>query len=249
MENASVLHGKSTVKAALVRRRLLSAESQTWHLEFEAEAAFDFVPGQFISVVAERVQPPGHPRAGETKLDTRAYSLASAPRGRFFDLCLNCVESGFFSKMLCESLPVGGTIRFHGPHGNFTLREHSLLQGAAPVLILAEETGIAPVRSILQAISKPQALPALNAHLIQATYAGAALYGEELAAMSPLAYEPVQEDAGHAASLAAARAALAAQPEIREAYVVGLSGFVNAHRTQLKEIGWDRKQIVFERYD
>lgn len=243
MADDGVLHGKSTVKARLLRRRLLSAESASWHLEFEAETEFDFVPGQFISVVAERVQPPGHARAGETKLDTRAYSLASAPRGRFFDLCLNCVESGFFSKMLCESLQVGGTIRFHGPHGNFTLREHSLQKDAAPVLMLAEETGIAPVRSILQA------MPTLDAHLIQATYAGAALYGEELAAMSPLRYKPVQEDAGHTASLAAARAALAARPEIREAYVVGLSGFVNAHRAQLKELGWDRKQIVFERYD
>jgi ferredoxin-NADP reductase len=243
MENDGILHGKSTVKATLLRRRLLSAESQTWHLEFQAEEAFDFVPGQFVSVVAERVLPPGHPRAGETKVDTRAYSLASAPQGRSFDLCLNCVESGFFSKMLCESLPVGGTIRFHGPHGSFTLREHSLQKDAAPVLILAEETGIAPVRSILQA------MPALDAHLIQATYAGAALYGEELAAMTPLVYEPVQEDAAHAASLAAVRAVLAARPEIREAYVVGLSGFVNAHRAQLKELGWDRKQIVFERYD
>jgi ferredoxin-NADP reductase len=243
MANDAQNDAKRTVKATLLSRRLLSSATQTWHLEFEAEADFDFVPGQFISVVAERVLPPGHPRAGETKVDTRAYSLASAPRGREFALCLNCVESGFFSKMLCENLRVGETIRFHGPHGNFTLREHSLLKDAAPVLILAEETGIAPVRSMLQAI------PALDAHLIQATSAGEALYGDELAAMTPLGYEPVQEDAAHAASLAAARAVLAARPEIREAYVVGLSGFVNAHRAQLKELGWDRKQIIFERYD
>ena len=237
MDNDGVLHGKTTVKATLLSRHLLSAESHSWHLEFSTEMAFEFLPGQFISVVAERVLPAGHPRAGETKVDTRAYSLASAPRGKIFELCLNQVDGGFFSEYLC-GLIEGDVIRFHGPHGNFTLREH-----ASPVLILAEETGIAPVRSMLQGA------PQLSAHLIQATYAGAPLYGEELTAFAGLRYEPVQEDDAHAASLAAARTALDAQPEIREAYVVGLSGFVNAHRAQLKERGWDRKQIVFERYD
>jgi NAD(P)H-flavin reductase len=33
------------------------------------------------------------------------------------------------------------------------------------------------------------------------------------------------------------------------AYVCGLNEMVSANRAQLKELGWDRKQIVFERYD
>jgi len=78
---------------------------------------------------------------------------------------------------------------------------------------------------------------------------GATLYGNEFAARPGLHYEPVLEDAAHERSLAAVDALLDAQPAIREAYVVGLSAFVNAHRAQLKERGWDRKQIVFERYD
>ena len=35
-----------------------------------------------------------------------------------------------------------------------------------------------------------------------------------------------------------------------QAYICGLNDMVDANRTLLKEeLGWDRKQIVFERYD
>jgi ferredoxin-NADP reductase len=238
---------RETRTARLRSKKLLSGASQTWHLEFTAEVPFSFIPGQFLSVLAERQYPAGHARAGETRIDTRAYSLASAPAGTSFELCLNRLDTadgrGFFSNLLCGLEP-GAAIRFHGPHGNFTLRE-----GTGPVLILAEETGIAPIRSMLRANRE------VSATLIQASIASnAPLYGEEFAseefaAASSMRYWPVQDDAEHFASLAAAKEALTAAPVIREAYIVGLSPFVNAHRAQLKELGWDRKQIVFERYD
>jgi NAD(P)H-flavin reductase len=34
-----------------------------------------------------------------------------------------------------------------------------------------------------------------------------------------------------------------------QAYICGLNEMVASNRAQLKELGWDRKQIVFERYD
>ncbi|HEY0309491.1 MAG TPA: FAD-dependent oxidoreductase [Acidobacteriaceae bacterium] len=233
---------RETLTARLLNKRLLSQESQTFHLEFETDADFTYTPGQFISVLAERILPSGHPRAGETRVDTRAYSLASAPRAGHIELCVNRVQAedddGFFSNLLCDTEP-GAAVAFHGPHGNFTLRGVF-----GPVLFLAEDTGIAPVRSILQAA------PQLQAYLIQSSMtAGPALYGDEFAAISALGYQPVLGDATHAKSLEAVDALLQAQPAIREAYVVGLSSFVNAHRAQLKARGWDRKQIVFERYD
>ena len=33
------------------------------------------------------------------------------------------------------------------------------------------------------------------------------------------------------------------------AYICGLNEMVSANRDKLKELGWERKQIVFERYD
>jgi len=233
---------RETLTASLLTKRLLSQSSQTYHFEFAVDAAFRFVPGQFISVLAERTLPPGHARAGEVRTDTRAYSLASAPEPGKIALCVNRVaqdgDAGFFSNLLCDLEP-GAEIPFHGPHGNFILREIT-----GPVLLLAEETGIAPVRSILQA------MPDMEAYLIQSSAASVpALYGEEFTARSALHYVSVTSEGAHERSLAAVDALLAAHPEIREAYIVGLSAFVNAHRAQLKERGWDRKQIVFERYD
>ena len=90
----------------------------------------NFQPGQFVSFLA--VDPLG-------KHQTRAYSIASAPRGNQFDVCVNRVEGGFFSNLLCD-LEVGQGLEFHGPHGLFMLR--------APLtdsIFIATGTGIAPV--------------------------------------------------------------------------------------------------------
>ena len=92
---------------------------------------FDFLPGQFISAVA-------HDPLG--KQQTRAYSIASAPRANQFDVCVNRVEGGFFSNLLCD-LEVGQSLEFHGPHGLFLLRA-PLTDG----IFIATGTGIAPMR-------------------------------------------------------------------------------------------------------
>ena len=228
--------------AVLQAKKLLDEASQTWHLAFAADAAFSFIPGEFLSVLAERIYAEGHARAGESRIDTRAYSIASAPQENLFDLCVNRVDTadgrGHFSNLLCDLAP-GAAIRFHGPHGNFTLRENP-----GPVLLLAEETGIAPVRSILQHHKD------LQATLVQATStAEKPLYSEDFRTLPSLDYHPVSDDLTHSQSRTAVKQVLAANPNIREAYIVGLSPFVNAHRAHLKELGWDRKQIIFERYD
>lgn len=233
---------RETFIAHLRSRKILSESSQTWHLEFATDAAFSFIPGQFLSILSERTYPADHARAGQSRIDTRAYSLASAPAEKDFALCLNRLAAadghGHFSNLLCD-LAIGDSINFHGPHGNFVLNAIS-----GPILLLAEETGIAPIRSILHANKD------LSATLIQvSTSSTTPLYAEELRVMSSLQYEPIADDPAHSRSLAAVKAALTATPAIREAYIVGLSPFVNAHRAHLKELGWDRKQIIFERYD
>src|ERR1051326_4700006 len=119
--------------------RLLKSETlsdQTKHLEFEVrdEQRFDFVPGQFVSMLA--------PKEGKTI--TRAYSIASAPYDHHIDICLNRVENGFFSNLLCD-LNVGQEIGFHGPHGLFVLRKP-----LRDSILIATGTGIAPMRAFVQ---------------------------------------------------------------------------------------------------
>ncbi|MGB6974638.1 MAG: FAD-dependent oxidoreductase [Terracidiphilus sp.] len=126
--------------ARLVHKNCLSETAQTFHFEFVFEELSDFcfTPGQFVTAVV-----PDH----NGKMETRAYSLASAPKGNRFELCVNRVEGGYFSNYLADltDLNVHETIQVYGPNGFFTLREP-----LTDSIFVATGTGIAPIRGFMQ---------------------------------------------------------------------------------------------------
>ncbi|HEY1986911.1 MAG TPA: FAD-dependent oxidoreductase [Terracidiphilus sp.] len=126
--------------ARLERKELISESAQCYHFNFVIDELekFPFIAGQFISTVAE--DPKG-------KQQTRAYSIASAAKDNVFDLCVNRVENGFFSNHLADltDLPPGGSVKVHGPHGHFTLREP-----ITDSIFISTGTGIAPMRGYAQ---------------------------------------------------------------------------------------------------
>jgi len=67
--------------ARLARKECISEVAQCYHFEFVVDEmeCFPFIPGQFVSAVAP--DPNG-------KQQTRAYSIASAPKGNSFELCV-----------------------------------------------------------------------------------------------------------------------------------------------------------------
>jgi NAD(P)H-flavin reductase len=126
--------------ARLERKDCISEQAQCYHFDFVLDEleSFPFSAGQFVSAVAEDAN---------GKQQTRAYSIASAAKGNRFELCVNRVENGFFSNHLADlpDLPIGGTIRIHGPHGHFILQ--------SPItdsILVATGTGIAPMRGYTQ---------------------------------------------------------------------------------------------------
>jgi ferredoxin-NADP reductase len=250
--------------ARLTRRVLLSESAACFHLEFTVEELerFDFEPGQFVSIVA-------NDHAG--KLQTRAYSLASAPRANQFDVCVNRVEGGFFSNLLCD-LEVGQSVQFHGPHGLFLLR--------APLtdsIFIATGTGIAPMRGFVEHLfpeSGEDRSQGRKFWLVYGTRYESELYYEEyfekIAASRPnfvyhktlsrpqdswegskgYVQELVQEIAAEHARLRVVNShPVSVGGYDIHAYICGLNEMVSANRDCLKGLGWERKQIIFERYD
>ncbi len=233
--------------AQLSKSILLSP--QTKHLELSVEGVdeFRFVPGQFVSIKQPR--PDG-------KVHTRAYSIASAPRGdASFDLCLNRVEDGFLSNWLCD-LEVGAHVQFHGPHGLFTLR-----QPAKDAVFIATGTGIAPIRGMIQWLfERSECNRGHEFWLVFGTRYEHSIYYreefEEIEHKNPnFHYVPTLSRCGdewtgcrgyvqdHVREIVARRSDM-------QAYICGLFPMVEANRKLLtEEMGWDRKQIVFERYD
>jgi ferredoxin-NADP reductase len=257
--------------ARLLTKLLLSDPAQCFHLEFAVEdmERFDFAPGQFVSMVTPDA-------AG--KMQTRAYSLASAPRGNQFDLCVNRVEDGFFSNLLCDLVP-GDSIRFHGPHGMFLLREP-----LTDAVMIATGTGIAPMRGFIEYLFPDNAPDRTEGRQISLVYgtrhATELYYGDYFARVAaehpsfryittlsrpdeswagPRGY--VQEHVqgivcAHPSYVPNAATPPAAAPVAEapatfsiHAYICGLNNMVSANRECLKALGWQRKQIIFERYD
>lgn len=135
--------------ARLAKKVCISEVAQCYQFDFEIDSveSFPFEPGQFMSAVATDEN---------GKQQTRAYSIASAPKGKGFELCVNRVEGGFFSNHLADlpDLPVGGTIQCHGPHGHFVLN-----QPVTDSILVATGTGIAPMRGFAQWLFPPESGP------------------------------------------------------------------------------------------
>ena len=231
--------------AYLIDSRPLS--DYTRHLEFEVKGAsrFGFVAGQWLSV--KQTRPDGEEI-------TRAYSIASPPDGNRFALCLNRVQDGFMSNYLCD-LEVGGEISGQGPFGNFILRPP-----LRDTIFIATGTGIAPYRSMLQWLF---ADPSRHQEKVFWLVFGSRsekdiYYHDEFLCLATehknFDYLPtlsrgssswkglrgyVQE---HVAGIVNGRTDM-------HAYICGLDKMVSLNRELLKSLGWDRKSILYEKYD
>jgi ferredoxin-NADP reductase len=243
---------RKTYTAELTRALQLSSETR--HLEFAVQGMerFDFIPGQFLSLVANK----------EDREMTRAYSIASAPRGNAeFDLCLNRVDEGFFSNLLCD-MREGEKVRFHGPHGLFTLRDP-----LKDSLFICTGTGIAPFRGFVEWLFAEPQRSLMEGHefwLVYGTRQPDSIYYrayfEQIAAQNPnfhyvvtlsRADESWTGPRGYVQDHVRKIVEGLAQEKRQNlhAYICGLNAMIKANRAQLTELGFERKSIIYERYD
>ncbi|MGI0149657.1 MAG: ferredoxin--NADP reductase, partial [Thermoplasmata archaeon] len=102
---------------------------------FENEGVFDFEPGQFISVFAEK----------DGKKISRPYSIASWPENKaHLELGIKVVEGGFMSNYL-HHVPVGTKLQTIGPLGRFVMQEPIPYD----TVFVATGTGVAPFIAML----------------------------------------------------------------------------------------------------
>lgn len=232
--------------------RAVELSEQTRHLEFAVQQVdrFDFVPGQFLSLVAPK----------EGREITRAYSIASAPYDSTrFDLCLNRVGEGFFSNLLCD-IKEGETIRFHGPHGMFTLR--TPLKNS---IFICTGTGVAPFRGFIQWLfADPERSNGHEFWLVFGTRHEEAIFYrdffEQVAAQFPNFHYIPTLSRPHQSWLGPrgyvqehVRAIVEGLPAEKRsqltAYICGLNDMVKANRQLLAELGLEKKNVIYERYD
>lgn len=247
-----------TFTAQLVRSEFLS--ELTRHLEFQVrgETPFAFVAGQWLSFK--------HVKPGGEEI-TRAYSLASPPRtDNRFALCLNRVQDGYMSNYLCDMKP-GDELSVQGPYGSLILRPPM-----RDSIFIATGTGIAPIRSMLRWLFHLEdGEPGVPAHGADSRHQDKAIWlvfgnrtekdiyyhseFQQIAASHPnFRYLPTLSRAGedwsglrgyvqqHVSPIAEGRKDM-------NAYICGLKKMVRANRDLLLEMGWERRQVLYETYD
>lgn len=202
---------------------------------------FYFVPGQFISFTET---------FGEKKI-TRPYSIASAPGGNRFEICLNLVEDGFFSPLLFR-LQAGDSVEISAPLGYFVLRDPG-----RDALFVGTGTGVTPFRSMLHAYLG-QGDPHPFTLLFGVRYEAIILYRAEFEELSrkhpnfqfwPTLSRPEPSWTGRSGHVQVhLTEALAGRTDV-DVYICGLKLMVDDVRAKLKALGFDRKQIIYEKYD
>ncbi len=217
------------------------------HFVFEAPDVekLSFTPGQFVSFTDT---------VGGKNI-TRAYSIASAPdETNRFELCLNLVTDGHLSPRLFSMQP-GEAVEMAPPLGLFVIRRPD-----RDAVLIATGTGIAPFRSILRA------------HLNDASRAFTLVFGvrHEHSLMYRAEFDEMARRYSHFRFLPtltrpgpdwtgltgrvqqhlmeALGQQSVARPDV-DVFLCGLKAMVDDVRNILKAMGFDRKQILYEKYD
>jgi CDP-4-dehydro-6-deoxyglucose reductase, E3 len=229
------------MRAVLIESHEIAPEVRHFVFETPGVERLQFKAGQFVSF---------QETLGGKKI-TRPYSIVSLPDGNRFELCLNLVHEGIFSPHLFRMQP-GDSVEMSAPLGFFVIRNPG-----KDALFIATGTGIAPFRAMApDYLQHPEA--------------------KELTLLFGVRHEPTIYYRGDFEALTHAHPNFRFWPTLSRAdaswtgrtghvqthlmealgdrrdldvYICGLKAMVDDVRGILKALGFDRKQIIFEKYD
>ncbi len=139
------------------------------HFIFRANAnpAFTYKPGQFITIYFEK----------DGKMLRRSYSVANPPaEDNRIEFAAGYVEGGPGTELLFNLKP-GDVLNINGPFGRLILKEEMPKR----CILIATSTGVTPYRAMIPALSALlQKDPAFQVEILQGVaYANEVLYPEE----------------------------------------------------------------------
>lgn len=185
----------------------------------------------------------------------RAYSMANSPeQGTTIELAVKLLDGGAFSHYLNEQAQLGDTLQVRGPYGQF-----GLSATAAPIIMVAGGSGMAPLRSLLQAMvaadSKREVQFFFGARRRQDLY-----WLDDIQALGnqldnfqfiPALSEPLATDnwEGETGLITEVLARCTAQSlRASEGYLCGPPGMIDAAVEVLKQKGMFASRIAFDKF-
>jgi ferredoxin-NADP reductase len=229
------------MKAKLLESHEIAPEVRHFVFEVPEVEQLMFKPGQFVSFTES---------LGGKKI-TRAYSIASLPCGNRFELCLNLVHQGLFSPHLF-AMRTGDSVEMTPPLGFFTIRNP-----AKDAVCVATGTGIAPFRPMVSDyLTHPEAKQLTL--IFGVRYERSIYYRNNFEFLAgrhpnfrfwPTLSRPEGSWRGRTGHVQIHLLEAIGDRRDLDVYVCGLKAMVDDVRAILKGLGFDRKQVIFEKYD
>lgn len=222
----------------------MGADLKHFKLAFAPGTVFDFDAGQFANVIL-----PG-PEAGKTI--KRAYSIASPPFWKgSIDLCLKLVKGGYATTYFW-GLKEGDNVQIQGPLGRFTPR-HPLPK---TLIYVSTGTGIAPFRSMIQDLLA-KGVPNEIWNIFGNRYEDEILYKDEfefLARKHPnfknvFTVSRPKTWTGEREYVQVMLKKYIPDAQDKHLYICGLTNMIQAVEAAALEIGFQKQQILYEKYD
>ena len=239
-------------EAVVLRIDQQSPNTRLFTLKVLDDFLFHFEPGQFITLDL--------PIHEKRRLRLRSYSIANIPnKDNILQLSITLLKGGAGTTYLFNEVKKGHILTFKGPEGAFTLPKEL----PSKLVFICTGTGIVPFRSMLKYLAQENRTD-IDVHLIFGTrYKNGMLFKEEMST-----YQNTFSQFRYSVALSREQHLPKGQnPDIHQGYIhaiyqkeyrtnqkntkfflCGWSGMVDEAIANLKEMGYQDKDIYYELY-